>query len=765
MAATPDPTFSIIVPVWNSASHIVECVNSLQDQTLREKIAEVIFVDSGSSDDSVSLIESHSGLPTRVLRLGDNEGPGIARDAGVRLASGDYLLFVDSDDVLDERALEVLASRAVESSWPDVITFNWRSIETHSESSQQRQDGRFFVDDCTMLTQFLRHHMEGSVIFSAYRREFFVDHDLRHRSGLHEDIDFIFGAYRAAESVAYLNASLYLKRNHDQAVTHSMTSERIAGYLDAYRKCADNMQESPCSMCGTDHLRDSRIGLLNAIAALARRSVESPAESCSAALLLSEVYTNWKHGTLTAELRASELREYTLNGKVLRLLERDGDWEQKAKDIEGLLGFSWSCKDLQHSVFFAPDEIRTCCKRFFVDGERRGDVALAVDVALNQPVDLIDIQEAKRNLWLDINRGERTDCDKCPYLEWKRWEPLSETMSIHTISMEQHSVCNLRCTYCDETYFGGKRTSYDLDATLKAIHDSAQLVECNLIVWGGGEPLLDPKFPELITSAASLAPAAQHRVLSNALRFSPEVADLMAHGRAQLVTSLDAGDEIAFRQVRGRAGLARVLENLSRYSAIAADRVVLKYIFTEGNSTLEQCERFVQLVRQHNLQGCLLQLSSDFKEETLSPEVMGLVEIMHKSFNEMGLLHVYFDEHIWQRWGDLMSIEAKGEVWSEPGVDNEGSVEPLYLWGAGQLSRMLLEREGFAQRWRVKGVVDSRSQLVGSEFMGFNVADIEALADHSGPVFLATVQGMVEEISKFSAAGFEKAYVDKRMLW
>jgi glycosyltransferase involved in cell wall biosynthesis len=100
------PTISIVTPCYNAARYLRETIRSVLKQTLPP--AEMVIVDDGSTDDSAEIAESY-GTPVRVIRQA-NQGESAARNRGIREARGDYLLFLDADDLLEQEALERLAT-------------------------------------------------------------------------------------------------------------------------------------------------------------------------------------------------------------------------------------------------------------------------------------------------------------------------------------------------------------------------------------------------------------------------------------------------------------------------------------------------------------------------------------------------------------------------------------------------------------------------------------------------------------------------------
>lgn len=106
-----EPKVSIVIPVYNAAPFIEECIQSLTSQTLAA--CEFIFVNDGSQDNSAQIIEGYSQKDDRIILISQqNQGISIARNTGVNRAKGEYIGFLDNDDYIKADMLEVLYSRA-----------------------------------------------------------------------------------------------------------------------------------------------------------------------------------------------------------------------------------------------------------------------------------------------------------------------------------------------------------------------------------------------------------------------------------------------------------------------------------------------------------------------------------------------------------------------------------------------------------------------------------------------------------------------------
>jgi glycosyltransferase involved in cell wall biosynthesis len=118
------PKVSIIVPVYNTAKYLNQCLTSLIDQTLKD--IEIIVVNDGSSDNSLEIIESFQRKDSRIKVISHkNIGLGPTRNVGIKIAKGEYLAFVDSDDYVDTNMYLELYSTAKEKN-SDIVVCDFK---------------------------------------------------------------------------------------------------------------------------------------------------------------------------------------------------------------------------------------------------------------------------------------------------------------------------------------------------------------------------------------------------------------------------------------------------------------------------------------------------------------------------------------------------------------------------------------------------------------------------------------------------------------
>ncbi|MEU2426182.1 glycosyltransferase family A protein [Streptomyces sp. NPDC007851] len=195
----PRVKVSVIVPVYNTGKYVDECAPSLLEQSLPADEYEVIYVDDGSTDDTLSRLEKiAAGHPNVRVHTQPNSGwPGAPRNLGMRHARGEYIQFVDHDDKLGPEALERLYEHARRNA-ADVVLGKMSSTMV-----RPRRLFRHTVDVCTIENDELMQSLSPHKMF---RRAFVEEHGLRFPEGpwILEDLLFVSAAYLKAERISVL---------------------------------------------------------------------------------------------------------------------------------------------------------------------------------------------------------------------------------------------------------------------------------------------------------------------------------------------------------------------------------------------------------------------------------------------------------------------------------------------------------------------------------------------------------------------------------
>ena len=118
---------SIIIPVYNAEKYLQKCLNSVLEQTLTDW--EAICINDGSTDGSEQILREFSAKDERfVIEMQENQGVSAARNRGLELANGKYIMFMDNDDFLHPQAFEI-AYQAIEEAQTDFVQFKSHDVE------------------------------------------------------------------------------------------------------------------------------------------------------------------------------------------------------------------------------------------------------------------------------------------------------------------------------------------------------------------------------------------------------------------------------------------------------------------------------------------------------------------------------------------------------------------------------------------------------------------------------------------------------------
>lgn len=223
------PKISVVVPMYNVAAYVETCLESLARQSVTD--LEVIMVDDGSTDETLALATPFAERDPRFrLVTQPNGGLGQARNTGTDVATGDYIAFVDSDDVVPPHAYESLLA-ALESSGSDFASGNARRLASYGTSPAAFLSGIYQKTRLgTHVTKFPALINDRTAWNKLFRRSFWDKHSLRFPEGmLYEDMPVTVPAHFLARAVDVVDKTVYLWRvreGADLSITQQRTDLR-----------------------------------------------------------------------------------------------------------------------------------------------------------------------------------------------------------------------------------------------------------------------------------------------------------------------------------------------------------------------------------------------------------------------------------------------------------------------------------------------------------------------------------------------------------
>ncbi len=224
---------SIIIPVYNVEPYLRECLESVLQQSFADW--EAICVNDGSTDNSATILEEYGHKDDRFKIVNQpNGGLSAARNTGLKAATGEYVLFLDSDDWLEGNALEIVSGSLTDE---DLLCFSGRRFfekesQYHDADQLQPRSYATGMDYYNENALSVRDFAFVCVVLRAYKREFLVGHHLWFKEGIfHEDNLFTPLACYYAEKVKVINDCLYDYRVRANSITTTGNVKRLRDLL------------------------------------------------------------------------------------------------------------------------------------------------------------------------------------------------------------------------------------------------------------------------------------------------------------------------------------------------------------------------------------------------------------------------------------------------------------------------------------------------------------------------------------------------------
>lgn len=741
-------SFSVIIPFYNNQNDIARAITSVIKQNFKADF-EIILIDDGSNDNSYKITQSFASKHKDVVKLHQNlsnRGPGYSRNKAIQMATKEWIIFLDSDDQMNENLFFNLKEKIKEFPSTDLISYDFE----YTDGGGGRKD-MFSLKKTkrSLIEDYLSLYMDGSTIFTAFNRSFLIRNKIFFTDFFHEDVYFMFKAYYCANKIQIINKKLYLKHNRKNSIVNTISKKHIEGFFAAYDKIYEEIQDR--------YLQAYTKGII-AVCAIKIRDIYRYGKN---KIDLYEFLYN-KIQKFLPRINPSLLPIETKYLKIFNLFISSFKNNQTLtfdNELDDLLQKSWSCYDLHHSVFLGSDEIRACCKRFFVDGKKKGDVVLYKIKPEDNPQNIYQkILENKQALFNRINAGIADECNGCPHLEFKKYNDI-KPLKFEKISFEYHSVCNMRCQYCSEKYYGGKKPIYDIKSFIDISIKNQALKECKSIVWGGGEPTIEKSFNEVITEIASKIDFKQ-MVITNSLKYSNTLQNLIDNNQAIITTSIDSGYEESFHRIRGAKGLSKVFNHLASYAHNKPENVTIKYILMSENSSKDELDNFIKLIALHKLQNCNFHISCNFNEEKIQKNLICSSIILYGMLRNIGVNVVFFDELLRERifidsQEELKDIKKELQKFNlDSIIESPQKYKKICIWGSIQAKLLLSKTLFFSQVPSVE-IIDSNPLAIGKMTMNKIIkSPIEFLNDDSH-IVIAAVQGTPRIYREFLQAGFD----------
>lgn len=232
----PENTVSIIIPVYNLEDYISECLDSIIDTQCKN--CEIIIVNDGSTDNSLAIIEEYEEKIDSIKIIDkSNGGVASARNEGIKNVNGDYIYFLDGDDIAAPKLLETMINFLNDYPGADIY---YGSFKTYDENNKEASDLHYNKIKTTVQVSnnplvFLQKVMEQDPLCVLLSRHLYSRRTIENNKiyfdeslSVGEDFDFFFRYFCIIESVVEIDLPFYYYRStRPGSLTYSQDAHKV----------------------------------------------------------------------------------------------------------------------------------------------------------------------------------------------------------------------------------------------------------------------------------------------------------------------------------------------------------------------------------------------------------------------------------------------------------------------------------------------------------------------------------------------------------
>ena len=239
---------SLIIPCYNVENCVSRCLDSIERQTIGIEHLEIILVDDASTDSTLYYLEQfEKKYPEQVIVVvcAENGKLGTARNIGMSYATGKYISFVDSDDVLDLTMLEKMYDKIVEYDC-DVVESDFKKFSTENEIclTRTKKDCYIKIDSVETRRKFILGSTKTAVWGRLYKREFLEENGLKFLEKIfYEDCHFSGLAMFLHKSYYFIGETLYYYYQNPNGIIKSKDAKKIQQEIEVEKRLLADLEE------------------------------------------------------------------------------------------------------------------------------------------------------------------------------------------------------------------------------------------------------------------------------------------------------------------------------------------------------------------------------------------------------------------------------------------------------------------------------------------------------------------------------------------
>lgn len=242
------PKISIIIPVWNTAKFLPRCIDSILNQTLKD--IEIIAVNDGSTDDSLSILKEYAKKDSRIKVINKpNKGVATTRNTGLKAANAPYIMWCDSDDAymptMCQEMLDSMTKQKV-----DIVACGMKVVNDDIDKKLTKdieEYVRLKFSGKQNIDMNLIVHTDVSLPSKIFKKSIIDKHKIHFPDGLHfEDAFFMDEYMTVAKNIFFLEKKLYIYYRHNNSImSRSFKQESIAlDYLQIIPKTYSYLKQN-----------------------------------------------------------------------------------------------------------------------------------------------------------------------------------------------------------------------------------------------------------------------------------------------------------------------------------------------------------------------------------------------------------------------------------------------------------------------------------------------------------------------------------------
>ena len=226
---------SIIVPVYNAEKYIEKCINSIIKQTYKN--IEIIVINDGSTDETKEKLKKIQDSRVIIINK-ENTGVSDSRNIGIEVSKGDYIMFVDADDYLEETAIEKMV-QTINELPADIVKFNYNAI-IHKKTKDRQEEYKNEILKEDKIIKFMEELLKGKInafIWTlAIKRDIIKEVRFNTKIGMMEDLLFFIDILPRINMMYIINDRLYNYYINAESVSNS-SSYYYKNFVDMLNVC------------------------------------------------------------------------------------------------------------------------------------------------------------------------------------------------------------------------------------------------------------------------------------------------------------------------------------------------------------------------------------------------------------------------------------------------------------------------------------------------------------------------------------------------